>query len=99
VHTGTLDFGHYIAFIRQRKPVDVSAFLQQEFIDRQTLSEKQEFVKFAKRACTSTLPTGQQNYADASDVWYEVSDEEVRKCPKDKEYFQSAYLLFYERVQ
>jgi len=94
----TLDCGHYVAFVKQRKPVDVSAFLQQKFIDRQALSEKQQFVEFARR-CASALRTEGQKSDDATGTWYKIDDEKVYECRRGEEERQSAYLLFYERVQ
>jgi len=102
VHLGNLHYGHYTAFVKyHRKPVDISRFLQQEFIDRRALAEKHQFVEFAQRCCTSALgpPAEAPHYDDAPGTWYEINDDVVRQCVAGEEHRQKAYLLFYERVQ
>ena len=77
----------------------MSDFLQQEFIDRQRLAEMQQFVEFARRCGSTTLPSVGRKYADAPGTWYEIDDERVRECRRGEEERQKAYLLFYERIQ
>ena len=100
VHTGSLHTGHYTAFIKQRTPVDLSKFLQAEFVDRQRLSDKRQFVEFVRRPRPAAVPESTtRNYGnDRAGTWYRISDETVHECRDREEEKQRAYLLFYERI-
>jgi len=97
VHSGSLNSGHYVAYIKERNEYkDIDKFLQKKYFDRDVTADKlvemmQELNK-----------TGREIHATEgialSGIWYCMNDSRVSKVFVDEVLRQEAFLLFYERV-
>jgi len=104
VHCGSLEGGHYTACVRMRT-VDINTartFLQEKFLDRQAMMEKEELIKLVnddqlrERLAHST---SYEHGDGEEDRWFHISDTSVREITDIEELFaKEAYLLFYERL-
>jgi len=103
VHSGSLQGGHYTAYVRVRS-VDVNAataFLQKTFLDRKKMMTREELIQLVNSDLTSKclkLNDATHYEDDQENQWFRVSDSSVNEIREEEVFKKEAYLLFYDRI-
>ena len=99
VHSGTLNSGHYMAYVKDRNEHengDIVKFLQKEYFDRDVTAD--QLVQMMQRLKQTGMATISTRSAASGGIWYCMNDSSVSKVSVGKVLKQEAFLLFYERV-
>ena len=98
VHSGSLNSGHYVAYVKERSDTrDVYKFLQKEYFDRDvTADQLVEIMQKLRQKETARNPS--HCVASKDDNWYCMNDSRVTGVSVTDVLKQEAFLLFYERV-
>jgi ubiquitin carboxyl-terminal hydrolase 16/45 len=111
-HSGSLSGGHYVAYVRSRKPLEhLKTFFQQaSFLDLSQLAGiVQETRSTSMCEQSSSLVTDDdvpseeaaqayQEELSSQSKWYYCSDSQVHRTDEGKVRGAEAYILFYERI-
>lgn len=95
MHSGSLEGGHYTAYIKSKQNSN-ERFLQEDGFDWDQVP-KNTVPSLQGTSSPHTNVTLQQALAGGSQ-WYYTSDSTVRAVDREEVLKQQAYLLFYERL-
>ena len=101
VHSGSLEFGHYYAYIKIRHDEpDMKKFLQEEYFDRDTTKDQlikmMEMMEIRRNQVRGKERQWSVNVNEG--IWFCMNDNWVSEVTVDEVLNQEAYLLFYERI-
>lgn len=98
MHSGSLEGGHYTAYIKSKQNSDgnIQRFLQEDVFD---WDQSPENTVSRLQVTSSPLPNVRLPQAlPGGSQWYYTSDSTVTAVNRDEVFKQQAYLLFYERL-
>ncbi|GIY04486.1 ubiquitin carboxyl-terminal hydrolase 45 [Caerostris darwini] len=94
-HSGSLDGGHYIAYVKVSKRILNHSFIPKFPLDQYNL--EQLLQKCCKTNSSQNIVEDIENTEEKQ--WYYINDERVTEVSEDKVLKCEAYLLFYERIK
>ncbi|GIY59414.1 ubiquitin carboxyl-terminal hydrolase 45 [Caerostris extrusa] len=94
-HSGSLDGGHYIAYVKVSKRILNHSFIPKFPLDQYNL--EQLLQKCCKTNSSQNIVEDIENTEEKQ--WYCINDERVKEVSEDKVLKCEAYLLFYERIK
>lgn len=97
VHSGTLEYGHYIAYVKVREYDQKSLqFLQQGYLNRDYITVETLIQEMYNRKSREDRPNTE--CPDKKEgTWYRMNDRAVKRVSTQEALNQEAFLLFYER--
>ncbi|XP_065218839.1 ubiquitin carboxyl-terminal hydrolase 16/45 isoform X2 [Planococcus citri] len=93
VHSGSLQGGHYIAYVKARKPVEKNSY-RRAFLPKSANNSVQ-----LENLTFENIERKIEEDQSSSSTWYCISDSNVSKVTSEEQVLKrEAYLLFYERI-
>jgi ubiquitin C-terminal hydrolase len=104
-HSGSLSGGHYVAYVRSRKPIDQieTFFKQASFFDASSLGDYFKYQNVQSESALknhiNTEASSEENAIKSLSThsWYYCSDSYIQQVSEDKVLNAEAFMLFYER--
>lgn len=104
-HSGSLSGGHYVAYVKSRKPVaQIEKFFKEAArFDASSVRDFKHYENLESDAAAKSRPndntTEEEALAalDSSGMWYYCSDTSIQATTEERVLAAEAYLLFYER--
>lgn len=99
VHSGTLEYGHYIAYVKVRENDQKSLqFLQRRYLNRDNITVEKLIQKMNNPNSRENRPHRYAEFpANKEGTWYCMNDRAVKRISAEEALNQEAFLLFYER--
>lgn len=101
-HSGSLDSGHYVAYVKMRTPADINIrqFLQKSYLDRDELTDEAlvQRIRTLRRQLEQNPRKNARLQSAVKGTWFRISDRNCEVRSVDQVLNCQAYLLFYERL-